>query len=89
MGRTGNSAQDHDFVDEVRSCFGTGAELQEMCITPSLLSPEDWDALAIAQWSRKDAEVLRDVIWIGGDPLQLQVYGWMGLVAQKRNRRAT
>ncbi|HVH85751.1 MAG TPA: hypothetical protein VM912_03450, partial [Terriglobales bacterium] len=67
----------HDFADEVHSYFGTGTELQEMYITPSLLSPADWDVLAAtAKWSRNNAEVMRDTHWVGGDPLQLQVYGW-------------
>jgi hypothetical protein len=29
-----------------------------------------------AKWSRTNAEVLKDSHWIGGDPAQLQVYGW-------------
>jgi len=67
----------HDFADEVHSYFGTGTQLEEMYITPSLLSPADWDTLAAAaKWSRDNADVLRDTHWIGGDPLQLQVYGW-------------
>ena len=66
-----------DFADEVHSYFGTGTQLQEMYITPSLLSPADWDTLATAaKWSRANADVLRDAHWIGGDPLQLQIYGW-------------
>jgi len=66
-----------DFADEVHSYFGTGTQLQEMYITPSLLSPKNWDTLAeAARWSRKQSETLKDVHWIGGDPAQLQVYGW-------------
>jgi len=67
----------HDFADEVHSYFGTGTQLQEMYITPSLLSPQDWDVLAeTAKWSRANAEVLKDSHWIGGDPARLEVYGW-------------
>jgi len=67
----------HDFIGEVHSYFGTGTQLQEMYITPSLLSPSDWETLAgAAKWSRANAEVLRDTHWIGGDPRQLEVYGW-------------
>jgi hypothetical protein len=48
-----------------------------MYITPSLLSSADWDVLAKgARWSLDNAETLKDVHWIGGDPQQLQVYGW-------------
>jgi hypothetical protein len=67
----------NDFADEVHSYFGTGTQLQEMYITPSLLSPANWDSLAeAARWSRAHAETLKDVHWIGGDPDQLQIYGW-------------
>ncbi|HEY3974617.1 MAG TPA: enterotoxin [Candidatus Sulfotelmatobacter sp.] len=67
----------HDFADEVHSYFGTGTQLQEMYITPSLLSADDWDVLAeAAKWSRDNASVLKDTHWIGGDPARLEVYGW-------------
>jgi hypothetical protein len=67
----------HDFANEVHSFFGTGTQLQELYITPSLLSDADWDVLAAAaRWSRDNARVLQDVHWIGGDPGRLDVYGW-------------
>ena len=67
----------HDFRNEVHDYFGTGTELQEMYVTPSLLSNEDWDTLAeAAKWSRANADVLVDTHWIGGDPAELEVYGW-------------
>lgn len=72
-----SSDPQHDFADEVHSYFGTGTQLQEMYITPSLLSSEDWDVLAeTAKWSRANAGVLKDTHWIGGDPALLEVYGW-------------
>ncbi len=67
----------NDFQNEVRSYFGTGTQLQEMYITPSLLTSANWDDLAEAEkWSRANAAVLKDTHWIGGDPIWLQVYGW-------------
>jgi len=67
----------NDFPNEVHDYFGTGTQLQEMYITPSLLSKENWDILAeAAKWSRSNAEILRDTHWIGGNPAKLQVYGW-------------
>jgi hypothetical protein len=79
-------AQDHknldkdpenDFRNEVRSYFGTGTQLQEMYITPALLSEANWNDLAeAAKWSRANADVLKDTHWIGGDPAWLEVYGW-------------
>ena len=73
-----------DFRNEVRSYFGSGTQLQEMYITPSLLSTADWDTLAeAARWSRRNASVLADTHWIGGDPVHLEVYGWAAWTPQK------
>lgn len=67
----------HDFPSEIHSYFGTGTQLQEMYITHSLLSDSDWDVLAEAAiWSRRNADILVDTHWIGGDPAKLEVYGW-------------
>lgn len=67
----------NSFRNEVRSYFGTGTQLQEMYITPSLLSQQNWDDLAeAAKWSRANADVLKDSHWIGGNPEWLEVYGW-------------
>ena len=67
----------HDFPDEVHSYFGTGTQLQEMYITPTLLSSDNWDVLAeAAKWSRDNAQILKDSHWIGGDPARLEAYGW-------------
>jgi hypothetical protein len=72
-----NSDPHHDFANVVHSFFATGTDLQEMYITPSLLTDKDWDTLAqAANWSRANADVLRDTHWIGGDPGRLDVYGW-------------
>ncbi len=67
----------NDFTAEVHDYFGTGTQLQEMYITPSLLTKDNWDTLAeAAKWSRQNAEVLRDTHWVGGNPAKLEVYGW-------------
>ncbi|MDR3775066.1 MAG: enterotoxin [Terracidiphilus sp.] len=73
-----------DFANEVRSYFGTGTQLQEMYITPSLLTEADWNVLAeSAKWSRRNAATLVDTHWVGGDPRWLQVYGWAAWSPQK------
>ena len=65
-----------DFTAEVRAYFGTGTQLQEMYITPRLLSAGNWDVLGeAARWSRSRAPALVDTHWIGGDPAQLEPYG--------------
>jgi len=67
----------NDFADEVHSYFGSGTQLQEMYITPALLTKANWDTLAEgARWSRAHSETLKDTHWIGGDPDKLEVYGW-------------
>jgi hypothetical protein len=74
----------HDFTDEVHDYFGTGTQLQEMYITPSLLSEANWDDLAeAANWSRANADVLKDTHWVGGDPSWLEVYGWASWTPRK------
>ena len=55
------------FRSEVRAMFGNGTQLQEMYITPALLTPENWDTLAeAAKWSRANADTLVDTHWVGG-----------------------
>ncbi|QCP54976.1 enterotoxin [Trinickia violacea] len=72
-----NSGAGQAFANEVRSYFGSGTQLQELYVTPSLLSEGDWDVLAeSAKWARTHADVLRDSHWIGGAPDELEVYGW-------------
>jgi hypothetical protein len=66
-----------DFASEIRDYFGSGTQLQEMYITPALLKPADWDNLAeAAKWSARNAAVLVDTHWIGGDPAEQEIYGW-------------
>ncbi|AEU35290.1 hypothetical protein [Granulicella mallensis] len=67
----------NDFADEVHSYFGSGTQLQEMYITPALLTEANWNTLAEgARWSRAHSQILKDTHWIGGDPDKLEVYGW-------------
>lgn len=66
-----------DFRSEIRDYFGTGTQLQEMYVTPGLLSQGNWDDLAeAANWSRANALTLVDTHWVGGDPVKLEPYGW-------------
>jgi hypothetical protein len=72
-----------DFASEVRSYFASGTGLQEMYISPDLLTERNWDDLAdAAKWARANAQTLRDSHWIGGDPARLQVYGWAAWTPQ-------
>ncbi|MEY2919801.1 MAG: hypothetical protein RL261_1106, partial [Pseudomonadota bacterium] len=74
-----NTDPGNDFADEVRSYFASGTGLQEMYVSPDLLTEQNWDDLAVAaKWARTHAAVLRDSHWIGGDPARGDVYGWAG-----------
>lgn len=61
---------------EARSYFANGAMLQELYLTPSMMSDDAWDDVAAAaKWAHARADVLRDAHWVGGDPLLAQPYG--------------
>ncbi len=63
--------------NEARSYFAIGSSLQELYLTPSLMTPQAWDDVAdAAKWAQANADVLVDSHWVGGDPLKLQVYGY-------------
>ena len=73
-----------DFNDEIRVYFGNGTQLQEMYVTPSNLSTSNWDTLAeSANWSRANMETLKDTHWVGGDPNELDAYGWAAWAPSK------
>ncbi|HXR84696.1 MAG TPA: hypothetical protein VN722_10325 [Hanamia sp.] len=63
--------------DGIWSFFASGTSLQELYINPHLLTPAMWDCLAkAAKWANENADVLKDVHWIGGDPQKGEVYGY-------------
>ncbi len=67
----------NDLSDEIWSGFALGTQMQELYITPSMLTPEEWDELAAAaKWARANAETLVDSHWVGGDPKHMAVYGF-------------
>ena len=71
----GQSTQ--ELSNEIWSFFGSGTSLQELYIAPALLNKDQWDVLAgAAAWAQKNAAVLVDAHWIGGDPGENKVYGW-------------
>jgi hypothetical protein len=66
-----------DLRSEIHSYFGNGTQLQEMYITPTLLSSQNWDDIGeAAKWSAANAGALVDTHWVGGNPARLDVYGW-------------
>ncbi len=66
-----------DLANEIWSGFALGTQMQELYITPSMLTQAEWDELAAAaKWARANAETLVDSHWVGGDPKHLAVYGF-------------
>lgn len=66
-----------DLANEIWSGFGLGTQMEELYITPSMLTAEDWDTLAAAaKWTRANGETMADSHWVGGDPAKLAVYGF-------------
>ena len=63
--------------NEARSYFANGATLQELYLTPSMMTTEAWDDVAeAAKWAHANADVLVDSHWVGGDPMKLEPYGY-------------
>jgi hypothetical protein len=57
--------------------FANGAMLQELYLTPSMMTSDAWDQIAeAAKWAHANADVLVDAHWVGGDPLKLEPYGY-------------
>lgn len=84
-----------DLAKEIWSGFGLGTQMQELYITPSMLTQQEWDTLAAAaKWARENAETMVDSHWVGGDPADLAVYGFASWSPKKgiltlRNPNAT
>lgn len=73
-----------EFKNAARSFFGTGANLQELYLTPDMMTEKAWDEVAdAAKWAKKNESVLIDSHWVGGNPLDLGVYGWASWTPEK------
>lgn len=65
------------FANEVWCSFGSGTDLQELYLSPQLMTPEWWDIVANAiKWGKANEETLVDAHWIGGSPKKKEVYGY-------------
>lgn len=66
-----------DFKDMVRTFFAGGSSLQELYISHDKMKPEFWPILAeAAHWAKANEDVLVDTHWIGGSPINLEIYGF-------------
>lgn len=67
----------NELKNDSRMFFASGANLQELYLTPSLMTEQGWDDVAeAAKWARKFAPVLVDVHWIAGNPNENKIYGF-------------
>ncbi len=79
LGHPSNYINDNleDFKDMVRSSFGAGSNLQELYISHDRMLEEFWPVLVEAvKWSEENEDLLKDTHWIGGSPINLEVYGF-------------
>ena len=73
-----------DFKDMVWSFFGAGSALQELYISHDRMKPEFWPVLAeAAKWVKSNEDVLHDTHWIGGSPINMEVYGFASWTPRK------
>ena len=73
-----------DLKNEARTYFAIGASLQELYLTPSMMTSNAWNEVAdAAKWAHANADVLVDSHWVGGDPLKLEPYGYAAWTPRK------
>ena len=77
-------------IKEMRCSFGSGSALQEVYVDADLMDQENgrlWDELAeCIKWARRNADVLADIHWVGGNPWNGKdgdIYGWAAWNKQK------
>ena len=71
------SDNEKGFKDMVRSYFASGSSLQELYISHDKMKDEFWPMLAeAALWSKANEDVLVDTHWVGGSPINMEVYGF-------------
>lgn len=79
-----NTVENNDLEHEIWSGFGSGTQMQEIYVSPELLTKEQWDSIAAAaKWARANNDTLIDTHWVGGDPSELEVYGWASWSPEK------
>lgn len=82
-----NFPVNNDLRADARLLFASGANLQELYLTPEMMDSRAWDDVAAAlRLSHRRADILADAHWVGGDPARGEVYGY---AAWRENRGAT
>ena len=79
-----NTDPGNDLAKEIWSGFAFGTQMQEIYISPKLMTEQNWDDLAAAsKWVRANQKTLVDTHWIGGNPAALETYGWASWSPEK------
>lgn len=66
-----------DFFDDIWMYFGRGVMMQELYLSPELLTDAEWKELARAiTWSHQNYRLVSKAEMILGDPRKLEVYGF-------------
>ncbi|AQT67742.1 Alpha-galactosidase [Anaerohalosphaera lusitana] len=73
-----------DLKNEARSYFAAGPNLQELYLSPDLMTDAAWKQVAQAyKWYEKNEDIMADTHWVGGNPAVLEPYGWASWSADK------
>lgn len=82
-----NFPVNNDLRADAHLLFASGANLQELCLTPEMMDSRAWDDVAESlRLSHRRADIAADTHWVGGDPAQGEVYGY---AAWREDRGAT
>ena len=65
------------FTDNAVLYFARGVAMYEFYISPDILSPDEWNALAKSlKWGKANFNILMQTDMIGGDPSKAETYGY-------------
>ena len=72
-----------NWMDNAVMYFSRGVMMWELYLSPEVLTVKEWDFLAkVMKWAKSNTDILTQSRFIGGDPYQRQIYGY---VHQKGN----
>lgn len=72
------------FCDEAMMYFGRGVMMWELYVSPDVLSPGEWNAIASSiKWAISNQEVLKKTRMVLGDPRRGEAYGYLHMTREK------
>jgi len=70
--------------DEVMMYFGRGVMMWELYLSPDMLSPGEWRAIASSiKWAKANQDVLKKTRMVLGDPRKGEPYGYLHMTREK------